>query len=103
MSECHCCSELNTQYKINSASELKKALRVVRANLTDGILKTSNYWPDNTVKLDTKPFHDIEDDGPYDDVLMYYFECVNCGQLYLLSAETYHGAGGAWGPVASAE
>jgi hypothetical protein len=33
-------------------------------------------------------------------VLGYGFRCTSCGQLFSLSAETYHGSGGHWQPVA---
>ncbi|MER9758272.1 hypothetical protein NKJ46_33985, partial [Mesorhizobium sp. M0166] len=34
--------------------------------------------------------------GPWDDLLLYRFRCTTCAQVFLLSAETYHGSGGEW-------
>jgi hypothetical protein len=48
----------------------------------------------------SQPFSSISAEGPWNDIIGYGFDCTNCGQLFSLSAETYHGSGGEWRPVA---
>jgi len=38
----------------------------------------------------------VNPDGPWDDIISYAFRCAACEAQFELSAETYHGAGGAW-------
>ena len=42
----------------------------------------------------------VPDAGPLDDLLLYRFRCSDCGQNFVLGAETYHGSGGSWGKSA---
>jgi hypothetical protein len=39
-------------------------------------------------------YSELVSSGKWDDVLLYHFRYNTCGQLFELSAETYHGAGG---------
>ena len=96
---CEHCKEVQTNYEIRSPNELRKAIRVVRANLKDGTIAQSSYWPEGIMKIENEPFENIKDSGPFDDVMQYYFECPKCSQIYSLSCETYHGSGGEWVPV----
>jgi hypothetical protein len=93
---CKHCEEVQTRYEIRSPNELKKAIRVVRANLKDGTIVKSSYWPEGIIKLENEPFENIKESGSYEDVMQYYFECPKCKQVYSLSCETYHGCGGEW-------
>ena len=81
-------------FMIRTPDELGKAVRVVRANVTDGTLDQIESG-EFASKL---PFLDVGEDGPWDDLLSYGFRCRECGQTFELSAETYHGAGGKWTP-----
>src|ERR1043166_7436439 len=67
-----------------------------RDNVTDG---TIVEVPSRS-QVQHEPFSALNPDGPWDDVLGYGFRCKTCGQLCYLSAETYHGSGGEWRPVA---
>ena len=96
---CKHCKEICQVYKISQPSNLKKAIRVIRDNIGDGTIIGSDFWPDQYLKTSTEPFSQIQDEGPLDDVLIYYFECTKCKQLFKLCAETYHGNGGSWGPI----
>ena len=100
---CDHCKEVETKYEIRSTNELKKAIRVVRANLKDGTIVESLYWPKGAIKLENKPLSTatemIIESEPYEDVMQYYFECPKCKQIYSLSCETYHGIGGERAPV----
>ena len=90
---CSSCKDLNTEFRIKFPSDLRKAIAVTRDNLADGTI--SNV----TTAGDCKPFDELVTSGKWDDVLLYHFKCNTCGQLFELSAETYHGAGGWWKPV----
>jgi hypothetical protein len=95
---CSKCSELRTTINIGSAAELANVLKVVRDNLEDGTLVEAAYWPPGQIKMSRPSFLSIPVSGPWPDYAEYYFSCAACGQLYRLSVETYHGAGGKWSP-----
>ncbi len=76
-------------------ADLKQAIRVARDNVVDGtIVEVPSQSP-----IHREPFFAVSIDGPWDDVIGYGFRCTSCGQLFSLSAETYHGSGGEWRPV----
>jgi hypothetical protein len=95
---CSKCEELRTTISIGSAAELTNVLKVVRANVEDGTLVEAAYWPQGQIKVSRPSFMSIPVSGPWPDFVEYYFSCTACGQLYRLSVETYHGAGGQWSP-----
>ena len=101
MNDCGCehCSEVCQTYKIDYPSDLKQAIKVIKDNIADGTIIESNYWPDQNLGMIIEPFAEIKTQGPWDDILIYYFECTQCKQLFKLGAETYHGQGGSWEPV----
>jgi hypothetical protein len=86
-------------YNIQSPCELKKAIRVIRANLQDRTIVESSYWPVSEVRTICKAFDEIDESGSYDDVIQYYFECPQCKQIFYFYCETYHGGDGAWKPI----
>lgn len=94
---CHQCSTLKERRKIWGLQGLADAIVSAKAAVAEGVL----------VELDSGPmagaiaFADLNPNGPYDDLLLYNFSCTSCGQQFQLSAETYHGSGGSWGPRAS--
>ena len=90
---CSSCKDLNTEFQINLPSDLRKAIAVTRDNLADGTIS------DITMNEDCQPFDELVSSGKWDDVLLYHFKCNTCGQLFELSAETYHGSGGWWKPI----
>ena len=45
------------------------------------------------------PFPELARTESWGDFVNSYFACSACGQLFRLQAETYHGSGGAFGPV----
>jgi len=94
---CPSCKDLNIEFQIKLPSDLRQAIAVTRDNLADGTIS------DVTTGGDCKPFDELVSSGKWDDVLMYRFKCNTCGQLFELSAETYHGAGGWWKPVDKVE
>ena len=98
MSKCAKCQELDTTITIDGPSMLENVLKVVRDNMHDGTIVESTFWPKAQIRLNQPPFLSIPDTAPWPDVFEYYFECSNCGQLYRLAVETYHGSGGSWSP-----
>jgi hypothetical protein len=90
---CPSCKDLNIEFIIRFPSDLRQAIAVTRDNLADGTIS------DVTTDGDGKPFHELSSSGKWDDVLHYRFQCISCGQLFELHAETYHGSGGWWKPV----
>ena len=99
MNKCEHCKDVHVKHEIRSPAELKKAIQIVRANLSDKTILESEYWPKGIDKIELEPFNKIKESGPYLDNLQYYFECPMCKQIYKLSCETYHGIGGEWSPV----
>ena len=100
MTGCNHCQEVNLKSPIGGSRQFEKALRAVRANLDDGTIVKSDYWPEGTIKTCDTPFSEVNSLGPYtEDNYIYYFECPKCHQLYELHCNTYHGSGGAWEPL----
>ena len=101
MNNCGCdhCREVCQSFKIALPRDLTNAIRVVKDNIADGTILESDYWPSKHIKLDLAPFSAVNEKGPWDDYLEYYFECPRCRQLFRLFAETYHGSEGGWEPV----
>jgi hypothetical protein len=92
---CERCSTLRQRFEIRVPADLSKAIRVARDNVADGtIVEVPSPLPGIN-----KPFSSILADGPWDDSMAYEFRCTTCGQLFSLSADTYHGSGGEWRPV----
>lgn len=89
-SGCRRCAGLCQLYKIDRPADLRRAIGVAHDNIEDGTLMEVPMG---------KPFSSIARNGPWDDVLTFGFRCTSCGQLFRLSAETYHGSGGEWRPV----
>lgn len=100
MMDCNHCQEVNLKSLIGSPKQFEKVLRVIRANLADGIIVESIYWPKGKMKTCNTPFNEVNGLGPYqEDIFLYYFECPKCHQVYELHCNTYHGSGGAWKPL----
>ena len=90
---CSSCKDLNIEFQIKLPSDLRQAIAVTRDNLADGTIS------DITMGGDGRTFEELISSGKWDDLLRYRFQCNACGQLFELTAETYHGAGGWWKPV----
>ncbi len=95
---CSKCLDLRTTVQIKSAADMTNVLKIIQDNLQDGTLVEAAYWPQGQLKLDRPTFASIPTGGPWPDYFEYYFSCTTCQQLYRLSAEAFHGIGGAWSP-----
>ena len=101
MQDCQMCLDLQAPFSIRTPSDLTRAIQVIKANLKDGTLIESSYHPEGqpTPTPRVVPFDEVEEKGPWDDYVEHYFSCTRCGRVFKLSAETYHGSGGAWSPI----
>jgi adenine-specific DNA methylase len=93
--DCERCAALRRRFNIRSPADLSQAIRVARVNIADGTIEEVP----SLSRVLHEPFSAISADGPWEDVVGYGFRCTSCGQLFYLSAETYHGSGGEWRPV----
>ena len=97
---CGHCADLCVEYLIRTPSELRKAIAVVNKNLIDGtIMERKGATPTD---LTGPSFASVAAGGPWDDIVAYSFQCTNCGEVFELTANTYHGSGGAWRPKKAA-
>jgi hypothetical protein len=83
--------------EVERPSDLEMVLRIVQANLQDGTivpaLLPGSILPPTAIET-------LNPAGPWPDVIESGFRCSQCGQRFRLGAETYHGAGGSWRPLA---
>lgn len=82
--------------RFRTRGELFRAIARVRQAVADGDIEEIDAGP----MTGTIAFSDLSDVGPLDDLLLYRFGCSDCGQNFVLEAETYHGSGGSWGKSA---
>ena len=79
--------------QINSQEQLTSLLRDLKRALANGRLR--QYKPsDAAMALDD--LNQVSDTGPWPDYIEAYFADPTTGERYKLTAETYHGSGGAW-------
>lgn len=93
---CRKCADLCVEYRIRLPSELRRAIEIARENIADGTI--AEVAIADVSSRPTEPFSSVSTDGPWSDVLNYKFRCTSCDEVFELSAETYHGSGGAWRP-----
>lgn len=93
---CERCNDLCVTYIIRTPSELNKAIVVASENLKDG---TIEEIPSTAPIFERHiPFAEIAAGSNTTDLLEYRFRCRGCGEVFSLTAETYHGSGGSWQP-----
>jgi hypothetical protein len=91
---CEKCAELCVRYQIQQPRELRKAIDIARQNIEDGtIVELQSSSPVSQV-----PFSALASGAAWNDIVEHRFRCANCGELFSLHAETYHGSGGYWEP-----
>jgi hypothetical protein len=74
--------------RIRSPRELASSIKVIKSNISEGTLREGEGAQDI--------FDEIEEIENWPDILNNEFHCQTCDQRFLLSVETYHGAGGFW-------
>lgn len=91
---CPRCNDLCVVFPIRSPGELRKAISVAGDNLRDGTIEDISV---EAAGFESGvPFLSVLDGAAPGDYVAYRFRCTSCGQVFALTAETYHGAGGAW-------
>jgi hypothetical protein len=85
---CSLC-DLCQKVPIRTPGELRKVVRVARANLEDGTIV-------EIASEESTPLSALRPEGPLPDIIRPNFRCRECGQMFLLRCETYHGSGGSW-------
>lgn len=93
---CLRCQKVRTVPRIAVPRDLTRAIRNAREALRASVLEETDYWPEGEARFTFDAFSEVPEKGGWDDILVYYFRCSSCGQLYRLSAETYHGSGGSF-------
>lgn len=89
---CSRCENLGQYVPFRTRGELFRAIGVVRQALFDGDIEETDT---GSIK-GTLAFSELSEAGPPDDLLLYRFHCPDCGQNFVLEAETYHGSSGSW-------
>ena len=95
MAECDRCKHLKAPLTIAWPDDLRRAIRLAKENVENGTLAVV----DAETLPGAQPFAQLSPAGRWDDMVHFVFVCTACGQRFELSAETYHGAGGAWRPL----
>jgi hypothetical protein len=93
---CDRCASLCVEYRIKVPAELRRAIAIAHENIADGTIEEVPLAA--AAGYSDTPISNVKPDGSWDDVLHYRFRCSSCGELFELSAKTYHGTGGAWRP-----
>lgn len=91
---CQHCQELCVKYIIRTPDQLRKAIRVAKAALSDKTL-TEIHTADNWNQYS---FNECAEKMVWGDIVDYHFACNRCETQFVLGAETYHGSGGYWSP-----
>lgn len=89
---CSRCGNLDEYVRFRTRGELVRAILTARQALADGDIEEVDAGPMKGMIA----FSDLLNGVPLDDVLLYRFRCPDCGQNFVLGAETYHGSGGSW-------
>jgi hypothetical protein len=91
MSGCEKCRELVVDYSISSPLNLGRVITIVKEKITDSAIKVISKK-----SVSKTPFKSLNIEGPWEDVVNYFFRCTNCRQKFELFAETFRGSGGHW-------
>lgn len=94
---CRHCENLDEYVRFRTRGELFRAVGTVWQALADGDIEEIDAGPMKGMIA----FDELSEARPLDDVLLYRFRCPDCGQNFVLGAETYHGSGGSWSKSAS--
>ena len=80
--------------KIDNRLALTLWIRRIQRAVQEGELE--QIWPKRYVTDSTEAVLTLDPDGVLPDYIGMYFRETASGRVYSLSAETYHGTGGAW-------
>lgn len=91
---CEHCLDLCVKYVIRHPEHLRKAIRIAKDALKEGILTEIEATDD----WNQYSFNECAEKMIWGDIVDYHFACKHCGTQFVLGAETYHGSGGYWSP-----
>ena len=112
-SDCIVCEDLRQTVSIGNTRQLRRAHRVVMANISDGTIAEVEY-PNRQERhaIAKRLIDDAPDPFPEQiefstllaakylpDIVLHYFRCSACKLLFEFSANIFHGSGGEWRPV----
>ena len=86
--KCKHCKDLCTTYDFGGYQDLTKAIRNAKKYISDGIIRLIQ-----TQNFTGCPWNEVNEEGPWHDIVEYNFECTYCRQRFKLFADTYHGHG----------
>jgi hypothetical protein len=87
---CIQCQQLPRHFDIRTPDDLRKVISIAQQAVGDGIIEEIDFKDWN------EPFSNVNPSGPWDDIVGHRFRCRHCSRNFELTAETYHGSGGAW-------
>ncbi len=90
---CSNCEQIGIEAKINFPSALQNVLKGLFQLISENKI-TENGFESSRALIGQPKFSEIKAEGPYPDVMDYFFDCNNCKNVFELTVETYHGAGG---------
>lgn len=93
---CDNCRHLTEKIHIEVPADLARAVAMAKAGVASGAIREVTRFSDGRPLHQDMTFEDLSIDGPWPDIVAYYFACTSCHAIYELSADTYHGSGGAW-------
>lgn len=79
---------------IRSPAELRALVVKLKQAVASGEMQ--QYWPTNAPFATETEVSDMDESGPWPDVIEWYFLSTTNKNHYRLSVETYHGQGGRW-------
>lgn len=88
---CSTCAEFSSPRPIRLPADLTSVILSLQAAVADGRL---TVLPAYSATITAPAFSSLSAEGPWHEIIQNSFACTDCGQKYLLSAETYHGGGG---------
>ncbi len=80
--------------KISSPGELVQVLQELKQSVAKGAIRqvdSAQSTLSGKIQIENIPT-----EGPWPDYIEMYFEDTNSRDIYRLTVETYHGAGGSW-------
>ncbi|MDH3609613.1 MAG: hypothetical protein OEQ24_10285 [Gammaproteobacteria bacterium] len=92
---CDNCEEYDIEIKIHSPEQLRRIIKKVKDALDSNKLSYNSFESDRA-NIGQVSFIELDINGSFPDVIRYYFDCENCGNVFGLMVETYHGQGGKW-------
>ena len=99
MDACSSCQDLKMVIRIGNPHDLQRILGLLHGKLAAGDFAEDVTQSQDVPSFLQNPFSTLPINGPWPDVLQYYFHCTACGQLFRFEVETYHGAGGTGSPL----